>query len=310
MISTQSIPPRLLSAVLSPQIAPLSCLLLPKLSTLVDCCLRWVAHSASCWPPIAITLLLSHCCRPIAFVQSPSSKHRSCLHRQCCRRHWRHHHRCCRCRCRRHSHHCLCHCHHRRHRHRQPTLTLSQCRRPITILELPPLSSSTSSLSTAAASSALPSPLPLPLPSPSPLPSLPSPSLPSLSTHIVVVPLLLSNRRRPITVLEFLPLSSLTSSELVAAAASSPLPMSLPLPLPSPPLPSSPSLLTLLHQRCFIIVIVVVLLGSQLEDLDQTIPQRHCPWHADGAPTLGLAVQGPPVLTRGLILSCQKYHGV
>ncbi len=51
-------------------------------------------------------------------------------------------------------------------------------------------------------------------------------------------------------------------------------------------------------------------LGGQLEDLDQTIPQRHYPWHADGAPTLLLAAQGPPVLTRGLILSCRKYHGV
>ncbi len=51
--------------------------------------------------------------------------------------------------------------------------------------------------------------------------------------------------------------------------------------------------------RCFIIVVIVMLLGSQLDKLDQTTPQRHCPWHADGAPTLGLAVRGPAELTQG-----------
>ncbi len=157
---------------------------------------------------------------------------------------------------------------------------------------------------------ASPSLLPLPPSSPLPLPSQPSPLLPSSLTHIVVVQLLSSNRRLPISVLKLLPSSSSTSSELVAAAASSPLLVPSPSPLPSPPLPSLPSLSTLLHQHHLIVVIVVVLLGSQLEDLGQTIPQRHCPWHVDGAPTLGLAAQGPPALTRGLILSCQKYHGV
>jgi hypothetical protein len=42
----------------------------------------------------------------------------------------------------------------------------------------------------------------------------------------------------------------------------------------------------------------------------QTMPQGHCPWHADGALTLGSAAQGPPALTQGLILSCRKYHCV
>jgi hypothetical protein len=42
-----------------------------------------------------------------------------------------------------------------------------------------------------------------------------------------------------------------------------------------------------------------MLLGGQLEELDQTMSQRHCPWHADGGPTLGLAVQGPAALTQG-----------
>jgi hypothetical protein len=51
--------------------------LLPKLSTLVDCCLGWVAHhlQAFCMslPPIAITSLSSHCCCQIVVVQSPFS---------------------------------------------------------------------------------------------------------------------------------------------------------------------------------------------------------------------------------------------
>jgi hypothetical protein len=102
---------------------------------------------------------------------------------------------------------------------------------------------------------------------------------------IVVVLLLFSNHcpRMPP------PLSS-TLSPLAAAAASLPSPS--PSPSLSPPLPSLPSLSTLLRQCCFTIVLVVVLLGGQLEELDQTMPQRHCPWHADGAPTLGLVRAG------------------
>jgi hypothetical protein len=51
--------------------------------------------------------------------------------------------------------------------------------------------------------------------------------------------------------------------------------------------------------RCFIIVIVVVLLCGQSEELDQTTPQRHCPWHVDGIPTLGSAAHGLAALTQG-----------
>ncbi len=80
MISTQSIPPRLLSEVLSPQIAPLSCLLLPKLSTLVDCCLRWVAQHLQAFCKLLAThhhhivvvpLSLSNRCCPIAILKAP-----------------------------------------------------------------------------------------------------------------------------------------------------------------------------------------------------------------------------------------------
>ncbi len=117
--------------------------------------------------------------------------------------------------------------------------------------------------------------------------------------HIVVIQLLSSNCCHPIAVLK-LPLSSSSTLLLLAVAAAS-------LPLPSP-LPSLllflPSLLllsslTLLCWCCFVIVAVVVLLGSQSEELDQTTPQRHCPWHADGTPTLGLAARGPAALTQG-----------
>ncbi len=82
MISTQSIPPRLLSEVLSPQIAPLSCLLLPKLSTLVGCCLRWVAQhlqafckllATHCHHSVIVPLSLSNLCHPIAVLKVPQS---------------------------------------------------------------------------------------------------------------------------------------------------------------------------------------------------------------------------------------------
>jgi hypothetical protein len=72
LISTQSIPPRLISEVLSPQIAPLSRLLLPKLSTLVDCCLGWVAPSIL---HVAGHPSPTHCCHPIVVVQSPLFYH-------------------------------------------------------------------------------------------------------------------------------------------------------------------------------------------------------------------------------------------
>ena len=82
LISTQSIPPRLFFEVLSPQIAPLSCLLLPKLSTLVDCCLRWVAQhlqafckllAIHCHHIVVVPLSLSNCHRPIAVLKAPQS---------------------------------------------------------------------------------------------------------------------------------------------------------------------------------------------------------------------------------------------
>ncbi len=80
LISTQSIPPRPVSEVLSPQIAPLSCLLLPKLSTLVDWCLGWVAQhlqaffmllAAHCHHIVVIPLSSSNCCCPIAVLETP-----------------------------------------------------------------------------------------------------------------------------------------------------------------------------------------------------------------------------------------------
>ncbi len=80
MISTQSIPPRLLSEVLFPQIAPLSRLLLPKLSTLVDCCLRWVVQHLQAFCKLLAThhhhivvvpLLSSNRRRPIAVLKAP-----------------------------------------------------------------------------------------------------------------------------------------------------------------------------------------------------------------------------------------------
>jgi hypothetical protein len=81
LISTQSIPPQLFPKVLSPQITPLFCLLLPKLSTLVDFCLGWVTQHLQvfCMPLathhhhiIVVPSLSSNCCRPIAILKSPS----------------------------------------------------------------------------------------------------------------------------------------------------------------------------------------------------------------------------------------------
>ncbi len=80
-ISTQSIPPRLISEFLSPQIAPLSRLILPKLSTLVDCCLGWMAQhlQAFCMSLathrhhiVAVPSSSSNRRRPIAVLESPS----------------------------------------------------------------------------------------------------------------------------------------------------------------------------------------------------------------------------------------------
>jgi hypothetical protein len=82
LISTQSIPPQLISEVLSPQITPLYHLLLPKLSTLVDCCLGWVAQhlqafcmllGTHCHHIVVAPLLLSNCLCPIAVLKMPLS---------------------------------------------------------------------------------------------------------------------------------------------------------------------------------------------------------------------------------------------
>ncbi len=80
-ISTQSIPPRFISEFLSPQIAPLSCLILPKLPTLVDCCLGWMAQhlqpfcmwlATHCHHIVAVSSSLSNGRCPIAVLKSPS----------------------------------------------------------------------------------------------------------------------------------------------------------------------------------------------------------------------------------------------
>ena len=125
MISTQSPLPRTFSVIPSPEIVPLSCRLLPKLSTQVDCCLGWGGGAA-----LASVLRVdghpspSHRRRPIVLVAiSPLSSDR-CRRRhprrvplphRCCR-HRRHH--CCwrRClRCRRH------------HRHRRSSSSCLSC---------------------------------------------------------------------------------------------------------------------------------------------------------------------------------------
>ncbi len=80
--------------------------------------------------------------------------------------------------------------------------------------------------------------------------------------HIVVVPLLLSNCRCPIAVLETPLSSSSTSSPLAASAESSPSPSPLLSLLLSPPSPSLPSLLTPLQQRCFVIVVLSCFLAA------------------------------------------------
>jgi hypothetical protein len=80
-ISTQSVPPRLISEFPSPQIAPLSHLILPKLSTLVDCCFGWMVQhlQAFCMSLAthlhhiaAVSSSLSNCRQPIAILESPS----------------------------------------------------------------------------------------------------------------------------------------------------------------------------------------------------------------------------------------------
>jgi hypothetical protein len=81
LISTQPIPPRLISEFLSPQIAHLSHLILPKLSTLVDCCLGWMAQhlqafcmslAIHCHHIVAVPSSSSNRRRPIAILESPS----------------------------------------------------------------------------------------------------------------------------------------------------------------------------------------------------------------------------------------------
>ncbi len=71
-ISTQSIPPQLISEFLSPQIAHLSCLILPKLSTLVDCCLGWMAQHLQ----VFCMLLATHCHHMVAVLSSSSNRRR------------------------------------------------------------------------------------------------------------------------------------------------------------------------------------------------------------------------------------------
>jgi hypothetical protein len=80
LISTQSIPPRLISELLSPQIAPLSRLILSKLSTLVNCCFGWMAQHLQAFCMLLATHLhhivavpssSSNCRRPIAVLKSP-----------------------------------------------------------------------------------------------------------------------------------------------------------------------------------------------------------------------------------------------
>jgi hypothetical protein len=80
-ISTQSITPRLISEFRSPQLTPLSRLILPKLSTLVDCCFGWMAQhlQAFCMSLathlhhiVAVPSSLSNCRCPIAILESPS----------------------------------------------------------------------------------------------------------------------------------------------------------------------------------------------------------------------------------------------
>jgi hypothetical protein len=81
--------------------------------------------------------------------------------------------------------------------------------------------------------------------------------------HIIVVPSLLTNCHCPIAVLEMPLLSSLTSSLSATAAASTPSLLPLPSPSLPPPLLSLPSSSTMLQQRCFVIVVIVVLFGGQ-----------------------------------------------
>jgi hypothetical protein len=68
------------SEFLSPQIAPLSCLILPKLSTLVDCCLGWMAQHLQAFCMllathrhhiVAVPSSSSNRRRPIAVLESP-----------------------------------------------------------------------------------------------------------------------------------------------------------------------------------------------------------------------------------------------
>ncbi len=70
-ISTQSIQTQLISKFLPPQIAHLSRLILPKLSTIVDCCLGWMAHHLQ-----AFCLLLATHRHHIVAVPSSSSNRR------------------------------------------------------------------------------------------------------------------------------------------------------------------------------------------------------------------------------------------
>jgi hypothetical protein len=78
LISTQSISPQLFLEVLSPQLTALFCLLLPKLSTLVDFCLGWVVQylqafcmslAAHCHHIVVVPSLSSNCRCPITILK-------------------------------------------------------------------------------------------------------------------------------------------------------------------------------------------------------------------------------------------------
>jgi len=94
--------------------------------------------------------------------------------------------------------------------------------------------------------------------------------------------------------------SMLTSSRTMLSSLSPPscstYPSSLSPSPPSLPLASlsslSPSSLTL----SLVIIVLVVLLGCQSKEFDQSKPRRYRPWHGDGAPPLGFAVGLPAAL--------------
>jgi hypothetical protein len=73
---------------------------------------------------------------------------------------------------------------------------------------------------------------------------------------------------------------------------------------PSSLLPSSQSLSlaqlsslsSLSSTSSLVVVVLVVLLGCQSKEFDQSKPRQYRPWHGDGAPPLGFAVGWPTEL--------------